>query len=103
MIAAFLVAMSLQVGQGAYIVSARPPLADRQVVAQTTNAGTRDPNSTQPVCRMEPVTGTRFPVRVCRSPRTARLERNETQDLLRNGQGLPDLPPELRGHRKPGI
>ena len=44
------------------------------------------------VCRMEPVTGSRFPVRVCRSPRNSAANTAETREMLRQMQGLPELP-----------
>ncbi|NBW08018.1 MAG: hypothetical protein EBR82_08320 [Caulobacteraceae bacterium] len=49
-----------------------------------------EPEVTQ-VCRMVPVTGTRFPRRVCRSDRQNRADSEESQDMLRNYQGLGNL------------
>lgn len=46
----------------------------------------------QQVCRMEAVTGSRFPVRVCRTPRNVAANRAESQEMLRQMQGLPELP-----------
>jgi hypothetical protein len=45
------------------------------------------------VCRMETVTGSRFRVRVCRTARSVSANRLGSQDMLRQMQGLPDLPP----------
>ena len=51
------------------------------------------------ICRMEPVTGSRFPVRVCRGPRATASGRDDTRDMLRRVQGLPELPSHLSGPR----
>ncbi|MGA0546558.1 hypothetical protein ACO2Q1_14900 [Brevundimonas sp. VNH65] len=53
------------------------------------------------VCRMEPVTGSRFPVRVCRGPRNSAANTAETREMLRQMQGLPELPNSLSGPKQP--
>jgi hypothetical protein len=85
---------------------------------QTTLPGTNNPPSDQPrvstvragdnirnprpededadpqrVCRMEPVTGSRFPVRVCRGARNAAGQAADAREMLRQAQGLPELAP----------
>lgn len=49
------------------------------------------------VCRMEPVTGSRFPIRVCRNARSTAANQAESRDMLRRMQGLPELPNNLSG------
>ena len=51
------------------------------------------------VCRMEPVTGSRFPVRVCRGPRNAAANAAETREMVRQMQGLPELAPSSAAPR----
>ena len=74
-----------------------PPAAE-QGVRMSAGANLRTPLTAeeqadpQQVCRMEAVTGSRFPVRVCRTPRTVAANRAESQDMLRQMQGLPELP-----------
>lgn len=74
-----------------------PPAAE-DGVRMSAGANLRTPltaeEEAQPerVCRMEPVTGSRFPVRVCRSPRSTAANQNESRDMLRRMQGLPELP-----------
>jgi hypothetical protein len=78
-----------------------PAPTTRPAEARATTATTETPQTGTPgdadapqvlqVCRMVPVTGTRFPRRVCRSNRQERADRQESQDMLRNGQGLPGM------------
>jgi hypothetical protein len=87
-------ALALQV----QIFAPSAPPAETRPAPATTGAtqaaapgeATAEPEVTQ-ICRMVPVTGTRFPRRVCRSARQERADRDESQDMLRNGQGLPGL------------
>ena len=72
---------------------AAPPQQARQTQAQTEpGAAPADPDLVQQVCRNVPVTGSRFPRRVCRSARQDQADRDESRDMLRNWQGLPELP-----------
>ena len=50
---------------------------------------------------MEAVTGSRFPVRVCRTPRSTAANQAESRDMLRQMQGLPELPNSLSGPKTP--
>lgn len=74
-----------------------PPAAE-QGVRMSAGANLRTPltaeEQAQPeqVCRMEPITGSRFPVRVCRSPRSTAANQTESREMLRQMQGLPELP-----------
>ena len=72
---------------------AAPPQQARPSQAQTAEgAAPADPDLVQQVCRNVPVTGSRFPRRVCRSARQDQADRDESRDMLRNWQGLPELP-----------
>ncbi|MGQ2989627.1 MAG: hypothetical protein ACT6RD_11920 [Brevundimonas sp.] len=83
-----------------------PPAAE-DGVRMSAGANLRTPltaeEEAQPerVCRMEPVTGSRFPVRVCRSPRSTAANQAESRDMLRRMQGLPELPNSLSGPKTP--
>jgi hypothetical protein len=86
-------ALALQV----QVFAPSAPPAENRLQAATARAAQTAPGETpaEPevlqTCRMEPVTGTRFPRRVCRSARQSRADSEESQDMLRNGQGLPGL------------
>lgn len=69
-----------------------PPAAPAR--AQATSGDQVEP---QKVCRMEPVTGSRFPVRVCRTPRNSAANQADTREMLRQMQGLPELPARSSG------
>jgi hypothetical protein len=81
--------------------------APPQTQSATVSAGTNirapmtaeEEAAPEQICRMEPVTGSRFPVRVCRSPRVAAAGRDDSRDMLRRMQGLPELPNHLSGPR----
>lgn len=57
------------------------------------NASAEEETTPDRVCRMEPVTGSRFPVRVCRNPRHAAANSAEAREMVRQMQGLPELAP----------
>lgn len=44
------------------------------------------------VCHSEPVTGSRFPRRVCRTESQIEADRVESREMLRKIQRLPDIP-----------
>lgn len=56
------------------------------------NPRPNDPNNPDQTCRMEPVTGSRFPVRVCRGVRNTAGQAADAREMLRQAQGLPELP-----------
>lgn len=49
-------------------------------------------SQTEQICRLEPVTGSRFPVRVCRTQRADAEIREDGREALRRVQGLRELP-----------
>ncbi|GEM_PF-1368655 len=58
--------------------------AAAEAVAPTTTA---EPQQPRMICRNEQVTGTRFPIRRCRSAVQTEAERAEGRDMLRRMQG----------------
>lgn len=71
-----------------------PPPAANEARASASGGEQAEP---QKVCRMEPVTGSRFPVRVCRTPRNSAANQADTREMLRQMQGLPELPVRSSG------
>lgn len=100
MLTAFFVATVL--GQATLPGTLNPPT---QTQSAPVSAGTNirvpltpeEEAAPEQICRMEPVTGSRFPVRVCRSPRASAAGRDDSRDMLRRMQGLPELPGHLSG------
>ena len=72
-----------------------PPAAEPAQVVRTQGdardaASGEDATPPQRVCRMEPVTGSRFPIRVCRGARNVSDNQTDSRETLRRLQVLPD-------------
>jgi len=69
-----------------------PPAVAETTVAPTVEVETADRSPTTQVCRTEPVTGSRFGRRVCRSSSETSDDRRDSQEMLRRMQGarMPD-------------
>ena len=70
----------------------RPPATNPAPAEATEGAVVTEPEPERVVCHMEPVTGSRFPRRVCRTESQIEADRTESQEMLRRMQKLPDIP-----------
>lgn len=70
----------------------RPPATGTAPATTADGALVTEPEPERVVCHSEPVTGSRFPRRVCRTERQIEADRTESQEMLRKIQKLPDIP-----------
>lgn len=70
----------------------RPPAATAAPAGAPDGTPVTGPDPERVVCHMEPVTGSRFPRRVCRTERQIEADRNESREMLRKIQKLPEIP-----------
>jgi len=73
-------------------VAVQTPAPTQTAAVPAADAAASPPSEMAQVCRMEPVTGSRFGRRVCRSAIETADERREGQEMLRRMQGsrMPD-------------
>ncbi len=64
----------------------RPPPPVQTPSASSSLASIAPPAEVVQICRNQTITGTRFPIRVCRSQRQTDADRAETRDMLREVQ-----------------
>ena len=83
---------SLALIQQAPATAPSQPPAENTVAAVPASSATRPAAATAQVCRTEPVTGSRFGRRVCRSAVQTEEERAASREMLRQMQGarMPD-------------